>query len=409
MAEGTITGAQRIGDEDWHALKDIIVSHYRKSTLEETMEYMSKEHNFHPTRRQYVHRLGKIWKVSKYKKPTLSSELQNTSDQVSRLPATKATMMKRWIRDASTMSPQKQGDDKMDLHRDNNAVRDIMIPDDHRLDEIFQPFHARGNLSAATPPPPPATDSDSDSALIARDRKQVHQSGKPEALISCPFRKRNPHRFNIRDHPSCAAYGFSNLTVLKNHVVRTHSQEFLCQRCRVLLPNREALEAHAQLPPEQMCQVPSGPRVNNFEDGVTIERAWRLSSPFASSSVTTWQGLWQVLFPGDGDIPSPDYSPVVESFEVQNSSVIQIEEDAEALLLAIKDRVENVPADANKAQVMARVEEAILGFRRPGSTTGRDVGSSKTDILTTATVSLDQPRGSPKRAARVDSVIDEED
>lgn len=33
--------------------------------------------------------------------------------------------------------------------------------------------------------------------------------------FSCPFRRRNPLRFNVRDHPKCALAPFSDITLLK--------------------------------------------------------------------------------------------------------------------------------------------------------------------------------------------------
>ncbi|KAK4195351.1 hypothetical protein QBC40DRAFT_211661 [Triangularia verruculosa] len=399
MGEETTAGAQWISDEEWSVLKDVIVSRYQKSTLEETMEYMAKEHNFRPTKPQYVHRLGKIWKVSKYQKRLPVK--QKTSNRVSGLPTTKTLMTSERVRDTSTTRLPSLFDGgstpsversftttAKNLHQSQTCKEPgsgpsrigppshIMIPDDQILDEIFQPFHSTGNLSAVTPSAPlrPTVDSDSDSLVSISDGKRADNSDKTTRPISCPFRKRNPYRFNVRDHPSCAAFGFSDLTVLKSHVIRTHSQELLCQRCRTLLPTREALDAHARLPPEQMCQVPPGPRVNNYEDGITIERAWRLSSPFASSSVTTWRGLWQVLFPDDIEIPSPDYSPVIESYEVQRTTGA----DIDSMLLTIRNRVAALPTDANKAEIMACVEDSMLGFQS-SDPTKTNAESSKTD------------------------------
>ena len=37
----------------------------------------------------------------------------------------------------------------------------------------------------------------------------------PEHLLSCPFRKRNPKRFNVRDHPKCTK-GFKGLSSVKS-------------------------------------------------------------------------------------------------------------------------------------------------------------------------------------------------
>lgn len=38
---------------------------------------------------------------------------------------------------------------------------------------------------------------------------------EPHEQYSCPFRKRNPTRFNIRDHHRCALRGFADLALLK--------------------------------------------------------------------------------------------------------------------------------------------------------------------------------------------------
>jgi len=36
-----------------------------------------------------------------------------------------------------------------------------------------------------------------------------------KALYTCPFRKRNPVRFNIRDHGACASAPFSSISALR--------------------------------------------------------------------------------------------------------------------------------------------------------------------------------------------------
>lgn len=44
-----------------------------------------------------------------------------------------------------------------------------------------------------------------------KKRKTSRSGGK----LSCPFRKRNPIRFNVRDHASCALNGFADFALLK--------------------------------------------------------------------------------------------------------------------------------------------------------------------------------------------------
>ncbi|KAK4159804.1 hypothetical protein QBC43DRAFT_326620 [Cladorrhinum sp. PSN259] len=60
------TNARRIADETWEKLKPVIVHQYQDKTLDEVIDYMKDHHDFTPTRRQYVHRLGKIWRITKY-------------------------------------------------------------------------------------------------------------------------------------------------------------------------------------------------------------------------------------------------------------------------------------------------------------------------------------------------------
>lgn len=48
---------------------------------------------------------------------------------------------------------------------------------------------------------------------LQEDKKQ--KTGRNGGKLSCPFRKRNPIRFNVRSHPSCALNGFADLALLK--------------------------------------------------------------------------------------------------------------------------------------------------------------------------------------------------
>lgn len=72
FVNGPHSNAARIPDELWNELKPEILEIYQKKdvTLEKTMELMGphwlKHKRTPPTRRQYVHRLGKIWGVRKY-------------------------------------------------------------------------------------------------------------------------------------------------------------------------------------------------------------------------------------------------------------------------------------------------------------------------------------------------------
>jgi len=62
-------------------------------------------------------------------------------------------------------------------------------------------------------------DEDEDSDSHQRSKKTSrHGKHEPQDLgpkLGCPFRKRNPARFNLRDHQVCAYGAFTNLSTLK--------------------------------------------------------------------------------------------------------------------------------------------------------------------------------------------------
>lgn len=55
--------------------------------------------------------------------------------------------------------------------------------------------------------------SEDQSTHIQHSKKQ--KTGKKSRNYSCPFRKRNPTRFNVREHSSCALSSFQDISLLK--------------------------------------------------------------------------------------------------------------------------------------------------------------------------------------------------
>lgn len=58
------------------------------------------------------------------------------------------------------------------------------------------------------------SDGDQSSGEDEPGRKKTKIAG-PELVFSCPYRKRNPLRFNIRDHRPCAMSWFNNISCVK--------------------------------------------------------------------------------------------------------------------------------------------------------------------------------------------------
>ncbi|CCC09813.1 unnamed protein product [Sordaria macrospora k-hell] len=134
---------------------------------------------------------------------------------------------------------------------------------------------------------------------------------------SCPFRVRNPVRFNIRDHEVCAMTSFESLADLRHHVMSYHRRRAMphqCQRCKVGFPTQIALDHHLMLPKDEMCDtVPAG-TLSNPEDGISEDVDRTMAS---GNGIRTWDDLWRLIFPMDDQVPSSDFHPVIELAEVE--------------------------------------------------------------------------------------------
>ncbi|KAK5651921.1 hypothetical protein OQA88_11580 [Cercophora sp. LCS_1] len=105
----------------------------------------------------------------------------------------------------------------------------------------------------------------------------------------CPFRKRNPLRFNVRQYVHCAKGPFQGMTDLKKHIVKYHGQQQVEYRLDQGAPQASADERLTDM----MCQRLRR-RTEHFE----------------------WTTLWHALFPDDRHIPEPDFELAVELHEV---------------------------------------------------------------------------------------------
>ncbi|KAI1841988.1 hypothetical protein JX266_011848 [Neoarthrinium moseri] len=142
--------------------------------------------------------------------------------------------------------------------------------------------------------------------------------------LSCPFRKRDPARFNIRQYQNCASSGFSDLATLKRHIRVYHRRQqlpFKCFRCAKGFENQNELADHMRAPPDQICSIVDYQSSENPEDGITDEVDMLLAERKSGLKVNSWEGLWKVLFPNDTHIPSPEFvnPKVVEISEVINA------------------------------------------------------------------------------------------
>ncbi|KAK4211239.1 kinase-like domain-containing protein, partial [Rhypophila decipiens] len=105
---------------------------------------------------------------------------------------------------------------------------------------------------------------------------------------TCPFRKRNPLKFSVTDHTTCALSSYPDIPQVKKHVLSAHMR-----------PNDA--DPHT---------------ADEFELGVSAEACDKLRNRKTGHQILEWNTLWAVLFPNDTVIPTGEYEPVIEDHEV---------------------------------------------------------------------------------------------
>ncbi|KAK4122206.1 hypothetical protein N657DRAFT_494553 [Parathielavia appendiculata] len=130
--------------------------------------------------------------------------------------------------------------------------------------------------------------------------------------LSCPYRKRNRARFNIRNHISCTK-PFRDLSKLKAHISKDHHRVMAFQR---------------------------GDLAEDVEDGITEAIAAILVRRKGHLKVCTWEKLCKTLFPSDTHMPSSQHEPCIPA---ESHEFIKVATPAWS---GVKNRVPEHVADA---------------------------------------------------------------
>ncbi|KAK0634151.1 hypothetical protein B0T14DRAFT_508476 [Immersiella caudata] len=117
-------------------------------------------------------------------------------------------------------------------------------------------------------------------------KRVLTTNGAPQPL-ACPFRKRHPLRFNIRDASSCCR-PFNTISDVIHHLIVSHSR----------MSDKEAIDP---------------------EDGIGFAMVAslydRASKDRDSNAGSGWSSMYQAIFPKDLDMPSPYYTEIIEHFD----------------------------------------------------------------------------------------------
>ncbi|KAK1760165.1 hypothetical protein QBC47DRAFT_1647 [Echria macrotheca] len=156
-----------------------------------------------------------------------------------------------------------------------------------------------GGSSLGSKKPKPDDDGDDDNGANSGggggggdgsgDQSRGETSG--DARLACPYRKRNPGRFNVRTMKRCTE-PFRDFSAVKEHIGKWHVRQ----------PNDDSTDP---------------------ENGIAEDRVMILRSRKAGS-IRSWPPLWNALFPMDEKIQDEHYRPtlVVEDFEIEHRLAI---------------------------------------------------------------------------------------
>ncbi|KAJ3528653.1 hypothetical protein NM208_g10107 [Fusarium decemcellulare] len=204
------------------------------------------------------------------------------------------------------------------------------------------------------------------------------QSKKPKSDIqySCPYRRRNPRLFNVRDFHACANRSFSNMSFVKRHVMANHqSKDFAsqCVNCKVWL-SKQAFDCHSM---NQSCSSLPPPVFDEHDKGITQEMETKLRDRRAKTKVLTWEGLWRTIFPDNADIKTPYFKPILEHNEAEELFYRALPDPDYNAMFQLRGVASNSDAlDAAPLQAQAfppsALEPCMAGFQYPSD--GLDMG-----------------------------------
>ncbi|KAI0854790.1 hypothetical protein F4860DRAFT_84505 [Xylaria cubensis] len=219
-----------------------------------------------------------------------------------------------------------------------------------------------------------------------------HKKRRTEGDFSCPYRKRNPRRFNVRDHEECANRSYKDFSMLKKHITAYHFKAHVCSRCNQVCVNQDVLLAHLERCDHPPSNRPLHPYINP-EDGVDNKTENILKSRKATEQIKDWPALWRLLFPVDTSVPGQDFEPVVEDHDLiftYKRSQSQISQRLDALDLG-----------HSSEQIKALVFEEIEGLLRCG-------GSRDQVRMPSSTSSTNTLSGSSGSRNRDIAIVDRE-
>ncbi|KAL0943331.1 uncharacterized protein CTRU02_201217 [Colletotrichum truncatum] len=188
----------------------------------------------------------------------------------------------------------------------------------------------------------------------------------PPLPLPCPFRTRNPARFNVNDSWHCAQGQWTNLSELQQHIAKHHRHPneaylFQCPRCDKGFSEPKAFKDHLMLPREQMCDPRSEGTAtsNDPEDGITAGRARALSEGVERGKIGSWDDLWKCLFPTDRMVPRPAILPAIELAQVEQE--VFASNNMSSLKANLEERLKFLASQSSNSEMFMAQMPVITG------------------------------------------------
>ncbi|KAJ3545429.1 hypothetical protein NM208_g2509 [Fusarium decemcellulare] len=160
-----------------------------------------------------------------------------------------------------------------------------------------------------------------EAASFSVEDQSSHTPSEEENLksirYSCPYRKRNPGIFNVRDYPACAGRSFSTIPLLKQHIKTAHMLadfDKKCVSCGAWFRDDKAFGTHLST---KMCTKLPRPQVYGYDFGITKDVEDLLRDRRQKNQVLTWDGIWRTIFPGCTGVPDPSHHAFADNNEAE--------------------------------------------------------------------------------------------
>ncbi|KAG4432083.1 hypothetical protein IFR05_012437 [Cadophora sp. M221] len=133
-------------------------------------------------------------------------------------------------------------------------------------------------------------------------RKRVSTVETARRNFACPYRKHDPHKYNVTEWHTCSSTPFGGIARVKEHLYRRHCI-IHCPRCNLIFNTKSEQQTHVSNP--TACKKSPEPII----DGITedVMRQLRKRHP-GQSQESRWVEIWKLLFPSV-PAPSPYFEP----------------------------------------------------------------------------------------------------